>query len=103
MGDSEFAAKDDLQSVRDVVYEHAQKLDELSQKIDDLSKKIDEFSQKFEDLNSQTLVKSWSDLQQMLMSNMAAFGDEVMNASPVQSKFAQIDNDLTIVKAKVGS
>ncbi len=39
----------------------------------------------------------------MLMSNMAAFGDEVMNASPVQSKFAQIDNDLTIVKAKVGS
>ena len=42
MGDSEFAAKDDLRSVRDIVYEHAQKLDELSQKIDDLSKKIDE-------------------------------------------------------------
>lgn len=102
MGDSEFAAKDDLQSVRDVVYEQAQKLDELSQKIDDLSKKLDEFSQKFDDLNSQTLVKSWSDLQQMLMTNMSAFGDEVMSSPPVQQKFTQIDNDLTLIKGKVG-
>ena len=102
MGDSEFAAKDDLQSVRDVVYEHAQKLDELSQKIDDLSKKLDEFSQKFDDLNSQTTVKSWSDLQQMLMTNMSAFGDEIMGSPPVQQKFTQIDNDLMIIKAKVG-
>jgi uncharacterized coiled-coil DUF342 family protein len=92
-----------LQSVRDVVYEHAQKLDELSQKIDDLSKKIDEFSQKLDDLNSQTVVKSWSDLQQMLMSNMSAFGDEIMGSPPVQQKFTQIDNDLMLIKGNVGS
>ena len=42
MGESEFAAKDDLQSTRDVVYEHAQKLDELSQKIEELSQKLDQ-------------------------------------------------------------
>jgi len=103
MGDSEFAAKDDLQSVRDVVYEHAQKLDELSGKIDDLSKKVDDLSQKFDDLNSQGLVKDWSSLQQLLMTNMSAFGEEVMSNSSVQTKFAQIDNDLSIIKAKVGS
>ena len=103
MGDSEFAAKDDLQSVRDVVAEHAQKLDDLSQKIEDLSKKLDDLSQKFDDLNSQGLVKDWSSLQQLLMTNMSAFGDEVMSNSAVQTKFTQIDNDLTVIKGKVGS
>ena len=103
MGDSEFAAKDDLQSARDVIAEQAQKLDELSQKIDDLGKKIDDLTQKFDDLVSQNPVKDWSGLQQLLMTNMSAFGDEVMGAPSVQSKFAQIDNDLTLIKGKVGS
>ena len=46
MGDSEFAPKDELEATREVVYEHAQKLDELSQKLEDLSQKLDELSQK---------------------------------------------------------
>jgi uncharacterized protein YaaN involved in tellurite resistance len=95
MGDSEYAAKDDLQSTRDVVYEHAQKLDELSRKIDDLSKRLDE-------LNPQDVVKDWSGLYKLLDDNSNSFGDAVMRTSSVQSKFNDISSTLDQIKSKLG-
>ena len=96
MGDSEFAAKDDLQSVRDVVYEHAQKLDEISQKLEDLSKKLD-------DMRPEDVVNDWSSLSKMLDDNSNSFGDLVMKTSAVMDKFNQIDSSLSDIKSKVGS
>jgi len=97
MGDSEdFAPKEELQSVKDVVYEHAQKLDELSQKIDDLSKKLDE-------LNPQDVVKDWGGLYKLLDDNSNSFGDEVMKTSSVSSKFNDIDAALADIRSKLPS
>jgi hypothetical protein len=96
MGDSEFAAKDDLTSVRDVVYEHAQKLDELSQKIEELSKKLD-------DLRPEDFVKDWSGLYKLLSDNSNSLGDLIMQTSSVASKFSDIDSSLSDIKSKVGS
>jgi len=96
MGDSEFAAKDDLQSVRDVVYEHAQKLDELSQKIEELSQKLDQ-------LNPDDVVKDWSGLYKLLDDNNSSLGDLVMRTSALTSKFSDIDSSLSDIKSKVGS
>jgi ABC-type transporter Mla subunit MlaD len=96
MGDSEFAAKDDLQSVRDVVYEHAQKLDELTQKIEDLSKKLDQ-------LRPEDVVNDWSSLSKLLSDNSSSLGDLIMQTSSVMSKFNDIDSALSDVKSKVGS
>ena len=96
MGDSEFAAKDDLQSVRDVVYEHAQKLDELSQKIDDLTKKLD-------DMRPEDVVNDWTSLCKLLDDNNNSFGDLVMKTSSVMDKFNNLDSTLSDIKSKVGS
>lgn len=96
MGDSEFAAKDDLTSVRDVVYEHAQKLDELSQKIDALSQKLDQ-------LRPEDVVNDWSHLYKLLSENSSSLGDLVMQTSAVASKFSDIDSALSDIKSKVGS
>jgi hypothetical protein len=96
MGDSEFAAKDDLQSVRDVVYEHAQKLDELSQKIDALSQKLDQ-------MRPEDVVNDWSNLSKMLSDNSNSLGDLVMQTSSVTTKFSDIDSALSDIKSKVGS
>jgi ABC-type transporter Mla subunit MlaD len=96
MGDSEFAAKDDLQSVRDVVYEHAQKLDELSRKLDDLSKKLD-------DMRPEDVVNDWTSLSKLLDDNSNSFGDVVVKTSSVMDKFNDIDSTLSDIKSKVGS
>ena len=96
MGDSEFAAKDDLQSVRDVVYEHAQKLDELTQKIEALSQKLDQ-------MRPEDVVNDWSSLYKLLNDNSSTLGDLVMQTSSVASKFNNIDSTLSDIKSKVGS
>ena len=96
MGDSEFAAKDDLASVRDVVYEQAQKLDELSQKIEALS-------QKLEQMRPENVINDWSNLSKMLSDNSNSLGDIVMQTSAVTSKFNDIDSALSDIKSKVGS
>ena len=96
MGDSEFAAKDDLQSLRDVVYEHAQKLDELSQKIEALS-------QKLEQMRPDEVVNDWSHLYKLLNDNSNSLGELVLQTSSLTSKFSDIDSDLSAIKSKVGS
>jgi len=96
MGDSEFAAKDDLTSVRDVVYEHAQKLDELTQKLEALSQKLDQ-------MRPEEVVNDWSSLSKLLSGNSNSLGDLVMQTSAVQSKFSDIDSALSDIKSKVGS
>jgi len=96
MGDSEFAAKDDLQSLRDVVYEHAQKLDELSQKIEALS-------QKLEQMRPDEVVNDWSHLYKLLNDNSNPLGELVLQTSSLTSKFSDIDSDLSAIKSKVGS
>jgi hypothetical protein len=77
-----------------VVYEHAQKLDELSQKIEELSKKLDE-------LDPQYVVKDWSGLYKLLDDNSNSFGDAVMRTSTVSSKFNDIDGALSDIRSKL--
>ena len=96
MGDSEFAPKDELESTREVVYEHAQKLDELSQKIDALSQKLDQ-------MRPEDVVNDWTSLTKLLDDNSNALGDLVMRTSSVTTKFNDIDSALSDVKSKVGS
>ena len=96
MGDSEFAPKDELESTRDVVYEHAQKLDELSQKIEALSQKLDQ-------MRPEDVVNDWTSLCKLLDDNSSSFGNVVMENSSVASKFNDIDSALSDIKSKVGS
>lgn len=88
--------KKELQSVKDVVYEHAQKLDELSQKIEELSQKLDE-------LDPRDVVKDWSGLYRLLDDNSNSFGDAVMRTSSVSGKFSDLDAAVSDIKSKLGS
>jgi uncharacterized protein YaaN involved in tellurite resistance len=96
MGDSEFAPKDELESTREVVFEHAQKLDELTQKIEALSQKLDQ-------MRPEDVVNDWTSLTKLLDDNTNSFGDLVMKTSSVMSKFNDIDSALSDIKSKVGS
>jgi hypothetical protein len=82
--------------VRDVVYEHAQKLDDLPQKIEALSQKLDQ-------LHPEDVVNDWTSLSKLLSDNSNSLGDLVMQTSPVMSKFNDIDSAISGIKSKVGS